>query len=218
MPISPVATARATSYRSPETRASTELFTQQRRENEVTLALLRSGLPSSTVLAAKTLDDMLSVAMEHDVPVPETCRSRSSTGSEYQSDDDDDESYDGRCTRERYTTPPSSALRGRSWRQYYYQTQQPANPPSAAEEFEIDRETTPGTYDGERNEEGERHGHGVYRFADGGVFDGQWSNNLQEVRRRLPHRTCHARTRTRTHTHAHTQRERERERRVHGSV
>ena len=35
---------------------------------------------------------------------------------------------------------------------------------------------------GERNEQFERHGHGVYWFADGGVYEGEWRHNLQEVR------------------------------------
>lgn len=37
-----------------------------------------------------------------------------------------------------------------------------------------------GHYEGERNGEGERHGRGVYRFADGGVYEGSWVDNLQE--------------------------------------
>ena len=37
-----------------------------------------------------------------------------------------------------------------------------------------------GLYEGERNEAGERHGRGSYRFGDGGVYEGEWRHNLQE--------------------------------------
>ena len=44
-------------------------ITQQHRENTVLLALLKAGVPSAPVLAAKGLDDLLAIAAKHKVKV-----------------------------------------------------------------------------------------------------------------------------------------------------
>ena len=39
-----------------------------------------------------------------------------------------------------------------------------------------------GEYKGERNAEGQRHGRGTCRFADGGVYEGEYKSGMQEGR------------------------------------
>jgi len=50
---------------------------------------------------------------------------------------------------------------------------------------EIELEVVPGRYEGQRSAAGERHGNGVYYFADGGVYEGEWRFNLQEGEGRM---------------------------------
>ena len=39
-----------------------------------------------------------------------------------------------------------------------------------------------GEYEGERNAEGQRHGRGTCRFADGGVYEGEYKDGMQDGR------------------------------------
>ena len=39
-----------------------------------------------------------------------------------------------------------------------------------------------GEYEGERNAEGQRHGRGTCRFVDGGVYEGEYKEGLQDGR------------------------------------
>ena len=35
-----------------------------------------------------------------------------------------------------------------------------------------------GTYEGEINRDGEKHGSGIYRWLDGSTYDGEWANGF----------------------------------------
>ena len=47
-----------------------QTIARQRRENDITLALLRAGVPSAPVLATRSLSDLLALAEQHRVPLP----------------------------------------------------------------------------------------------------------------------------------------------------
>ena len=202
-----------TSHRAPEHEkfVTPTARARQRQVNDVTLKLLRAGVPNAPVLAAKNLDDLLSIAAQNDVDV----RPEAGVGAALQSssEDEDDEGVlsNDRRRRQRlqYATQPASHAhtRARSWRHRYaapHRTHPAPQPPpgrtvtpplGAGGDAAPKLEACPGIYEGERNEHGERHGHGLYRFADGGVYDGEWRHNLQEVcapqLRRMPLLACH---------------------------
>ena len=208
-------------------------ITQQHRENTVLLALLKAGVPSAPVLAAKGLDDLLAIAAKHKVKVEVPTVVLGGGGSSSHGGRSSPTTVSSESDHEQMQPPQSpfypppvaqpngaaNALmsRARMWRHHHtlqqqqqalqqqqrqrqqqqQQQQQWARPRGSSgaaaatttttvsakptgEAVELEIEPTPGIYLGERNETGERHGRGAYHFADGGVYEGDWRNNLQE--------------------------------------
>jgi len=186
-----------------------------RMENDLTLALLRGGVPSTEVLACKGIGDLRKCAERHgmgiEIKEPTPPQSPTSAPSE---------EHHVRFLSSPPTSPgqgsvagddsgghASSALtRARAWRHQYVNTGALPGSPGAQLPYagasqpgdDADVESSAnagepssvvyhpsddmgrGVYDGERNENGEREGRGIYRFADGGIYEGEWKSNLQE--------------------------------------
>jgi hypothetical protein len=199
----------------PSIGAGTRDKSRQRAENDVTLALLKAGVPSAELLVAKNLEALLDLAQVHDVTVQPThvvhrdsdeeAAARTASADAKNASAGTAGGAPHEMSQLPQLSPPtpttectsagqgSAALtRARAWRfQNNTATASPpldvcAAPPPAPTPSgwtsEEDERAGAGTYDGERNEAGEREGRGVYRFADGGVYEGEWKGNLQEGR------------------------------------